>query len=213
MNKLINSIKTQAGLVVSGSEFATTGIVTQINESNSSLVMVKISEAFSNQPALTTGWIPVLSPWAGNGSGFFAPPQYNDLVLLIFANGSTQNPLAALRIFNDEDQALNVPPGECWLVHKSGSFLKLTNDGKILINSEVEIDLSAPIVKITATTSCEVNSPSIKLGNTLLPLKKLINDTFITLFNNHIHPTPSGNSSPPTVPATSTNATTHAEAN
>lgn len=212
MNKFRNSMMSLAGLLFSNAGFATTGIVTQIDNANN-LVQVKISEAFEDQPELVTGWIPVLSPWSGNEYGMFAPPDYNDLVLLIFAEGNVQNPLAAMRIFNDEDKPLNVPSGEFWLVHKTGTFIKLTNNGKLGLNGNIEIDLTSPQINITCATECKIDAPSIKIGNTGATLNKLITDSLIDAYNNHVHPTPSGTSSPPTVPLTSANATTATEAN
>lgn len=219
-NKMRNAMLMMAGLQSSNYGVATTGIVVALDNVNN-LVQVRISDAYSDQPALQTGWMPIATPWSGNGFGFFAPPNYNDLVLLIFADGDTQNPVCAMRIFNDEDLPLNVPSGELWIVHKSGSFLKLTNDGKLLLNGNLEIDLTTPTVHITCTTKCTINSPTIeldastsaKVGNISGTLYKLINDTFINLYNNHIHPTPSGNSSPPVISMTSANATTIMEAN
>jgi hypothetical protein len=213
MNKFRNNVLSLAGLQFSNFGFATTGIVTQINPENSSLVRVQISEAFNDQPALVTGWIPVASPWSGDGFGFFAPPSYNDLVLLIFAEGDMQSPIAGVRIFNDEDRALNVPSGELWLVHKSGSFIKLTNDGKLGLNGNVEIDLASVTINIAATAQCKINAPSVNIGVASDPFFTLMMSNFIAFFNSHIHTTPDGDSGPPITPADSTYATTATEAN
>lgn len=204
---------TMAGLMISNMGFVTTGIVVAINPDNSSIVQVQISESFNDQPALQTGWIPVASPWTGNSFGFFAPPQYNDLVILVFAEADMQNPICGFRVFNDEDVAINVPPGECWMVHKSGTFIKLTNDGNLSLNGEVQINLNSAQVNISCTTQCKINAPSVQIGNTGGTLNKLINDTFINLFNNHIHPVSGASTGVPTVPMTSANATMIAEAN
>jgi hypothetical protein len=37
-----------------------------------------------------------------------------------------------------------VPSGEFWLVHQSGSYLKFTNDGDVLMNAARNMTLSAP---------------------------------------------------------------------
>lgn len=77
-----------------------------------------------------TGWLPVLSPWVGNGWGFFAPPTPGDLVDVQFTDGDFTQGIVCQRFFNDAARPLNVPAGEFWLQHKSGAFFKLTNDGK-----------------------------------------------------------------------------------
>lgn len=85
---------------------------------------------------VTTGWLPLLSQWVGNGWGLFTPPTLGDLAEVHFIEGDASEGVAALRFFNDVERPLNVPSGECWLVHKSGAFVKLTNDGKLTLNDQ-----------------------------------------------------------------------------
>lgn len=115
--------------------------------------------------AVETGWLPVMSTWVGNGWGLFAPPTPGDLVDVQFIDGDIGQGLVSLRYFYDSARPLNVPSGEFWLVHKSGAYLKLTNDGKVSINAAAEIDVG-------------------NLGNTL---HTLVTDAFVALFNNHTH--------------------------
>lgn len=76
-----------------------------------------------------TGWIPLASPWVGNGWGMFCPPKPGDMVQLDFIEDCPDIAVATLRLFNDQDRPLPCPAGEFWLVHASGAHFRLTNDG------------------------------------------------------------------------------------
>lgn len=76
-----------------------------------------------------TGWLPVTSPWIGNGWGFFAPPTPGDMVEIQFQEGHIDAGFVCLRFFNDSERPLTVSSGELWLIHKSGAFFKLLNSG------------------------------------------------------------------------------------
>jgi len=77
-----------------------------------------------------TGWLPVTSAWSGNGWGIFCPPTSGDMVEVQFQDDGNEAGFICGRFFNDQDRPLAVPSGELWLVHESGAFFKLLNDGK-----------------------------------------------------------------------------------
>jgi hypothetical protein len=84
------------------------------------------------QPENTlTGWIPITSPWVGNGWGFYAGPTPGDVVEIDFQEGGKEAGFTGLRFYSTVTKPLPVPSGEFWLVHASGAFIKLTNDGKL----------------------------------------------------------------------------------
>jgi phage baseplate assembly protein V len=91
-----------------------------------------------------TGWLPVVSPWVGNGWGLFAPPLIGDLVEVQFQEDNFEAGFVCQRFFNDSDRPLSVPSGEFWLVHKSGSFLKFHNDGTVELNAAGTLTSTAP---------------------------------------------------------------------
>lgn len=80
-----------------------------------------------------TGWLPILTMWGGNGWGLFAPPQPGDVVKVLFQEGGKEAGVCLGRFFSNKTRPLNVPGGEFWLVHKTGSMVKLTNDGKVTV--------------------------------------------------------------------------------
>lgn len=171
-----------------------------------------------------TGWLPVVSPWIGNGWGLFAPPSIGDLVEVQFVDDNVESGFVCQRFFNDSDRPLSVQSGEFWLVHKTGAFFKLTNDGKALINGQAEIDATAPTINITATGNitaqaggnatvqaggtATIQAPSIILKNAGAALKKLCTDVFMALYNGHTH-TSSAAGSQTSTPTQQASAGTH----
>lgn len=78
-----------------------------------------------------TGLLPIVAPWSGNGWGMFCPPTAGDVVEVHFQEGDIEAGFICGRFYNNISRPLDVPSGEFWLVHKTGAFFKLTNDGKV----------------------------------------------------------------------------------
>lgn len=144
------------------------------------LVIVQIHPETEDEPALQTGWIPYSASWVGNGWGLYAAPVLNTLCVVVYQQGSKQIPISAGPLFDASNRPLTVESGEFWIVHSSGASLKFTNDGKVLVSSTVQIDLTAPKVninasdecnittgnmKIDASTQCDIFSPQVKAGD------------------------------------------------
>lgn len=92
----------------------------------------------SLQPeGVITGWLPVLSPWVGAGWGIASPPSPGDQVLVLAQEGDSEHGIVVGRAWSDTARTPQAPPGELWIVHQSGSFLKLANDGTIRIQGDV----------------------------------------------------------------------------
>lgn len=187
--KFLNMIRLQSSIVNNSRTSTSLGLVTGYDPTNY-LVTVELypEDSSSNTPSLQTGWIPLFTPWAGNGWGMFLPPNIGDIIEVHYQEGSLQNAYAALRSFNFTALPVAVNSGEFWLVHQSGSFIKLTNDGKVSISAAVEIDVTAPIVNI--------DSPEVNLGNGTL--SALLTGAAATAFDTHTHTGSfAGNTSPP----------------
>jgi phage baseplate assembly protein gpV len=86
----------------------------------------------SVQPeGVLTGWLPVTSAWVGAGWGLACLPSTGDQVLVIWQEGDAEHGIVVGRLWSNMVQPPQAPVGEFWLVHKTGSFLKLHNDGSI----------------------------------------------------------------------------------
>lgn len=79
---------------------------------------------------IETGWIPLSALMVGNGFGILAPPSIGDQIKVDFQGGAQDAGIGGMRLFNDIDVPPRVLPGEIWLLHESGAFFKLTNDGR-----------------------------------------------------------------------------------
>ena len=127
MRHLVNEMRRQAQNVLADVALPQSGVVRNYDPA-------KYQVRVELQPeGNLTGWIPILSPWVGNGWGLTAPPSIGDLVEVKFINGDIDAGIACLRFYNDADVPLSTPSGEFWLVHKSGAFLKLLNNGSATI--------------------------------------------------------------------------------
>jgi len=80
---------------------------------------------------LLSGWLPLLSNWVGVGWGLCCPPSPGDQVLIIPHEADPENAVVVGSIWHDGASPPAAPSGELWMVHASGSFLKLLSDGSI----------------------------------------------------------------------------------
>lgn len=107
-----------------------------------------------------TDWLPLKSPWVGNGWGLFCAPSIGDAIEIDFQEGDGGVGTAGWRFFNDEDRPLAVAAGEMWLVHASGASIKLQNDGAIQTTALVLRQAG----QITATGSISADA-NLSAGN------------------------------------------------
>lgn len=125
MEQMLNQVRRAAQEATSARAVTRHGTISSYDPANHA-VKVEL------QPDGTlTGWIPLKSAWVGNGWGLFLAPQIGTAVEIDFQEADGGVGSAGLSFFNDVERPLSVPSGEAWLVHKSGTSLKLTNDGAI----------------------------------------------------------------------------------
>ena len=131
MNEFLNIVKAHAAALDRAQGQPRFGIVTSVDPA-------RYAARVTLQPeGVLTGWLPVLTPWAGNGWGIASLPQPGTQVLVLAQEGDAEHGVVAGQAFSDSAQPPNAPNGELWLVHKSGSSFKLANDGQIHINGNV----------------------------------------------------------------------------
>lgn len=106
--------------------------------------------------------IPLSSQWLGNGWGLYCAPQEGTEVVITFRDANLQDPVSIAYCFNNQFLPIQgIQSQECWLVHSSGSLIRLTNDGKISINGNTEVDMTTPILNITTTGAININAGTI----------------------------------------------------
>ena len=191
---LMNMIRLQSSIANNARTLTDIGIVTGYNPA-SYLATVQIypEDVASNTPSLQTGWIPIFTPVIG----MYAPPNIGDIVEVHYQAGSLQNAYCSLRTYNFSNPASQVvQSGEFCYFNENGSYIQFLNNGNVLINGLVEIDLTAPEIVITCPTSVTINSPSINLGSGAT--SAILNAAAAAVFNTHTHVVPDGVSNAPT---------------
>ena len=131
MDRFINALKGQAGALDQGQAQPRFGIVTSVNPATATARVTLQPEA------VLTGWLPLLSPWAGPGWGLSCPPSPGDQVMVLSQEGDAEHGVVVGRAFSSAATPPPAPSGEFWLVHASGSFVKLLNDGTIQLHGNV----------------------------------------------------------------------------
>ncbi|WP_284076247.1 phage baseplate assembly protein V [Herbaspirillum aquaticum] len=134
-----------------------------------------------------TGWLSLAAAAVGNDWGVIFAPSIGDQVDVHFEEGNANSGFVCSRFFDDQDRPMAVLSGEFWMVHKTGSFLKFTSDGKISVNGAAEIDVTTPVVNIVASGAANVTAPQIHLGADGADLKEILTSAFAALFNTHTH--------------------------
>lgn len=137
--RLANAMRAQALLAGNSHADTRVGLVTGYDPNRYAVKVSLMPEG------VETGWLPLLSPWVGDGWGLFAGPSVGDLVEVGFEQGSFEAGYAAMRFYNDQDRPLPCPSGEFWLAHRSGSLLKFRNDGTIELHAATAMTSSAPL--------------------------------------------------------------------
>ena len=133
MDRFLNALKSQAGALDQGLAQPRFGTVTSVDPISATARVLLQPEA------VLSGWLPVLSPWTGAGWGMSCPPSPGDQVLILAQEGDSEHGVIVGRAFSAVAAPPAAPAGELWLVHSTGSFIKLLNDGTIQLQGDVTI--------------------------------------------------------------------------
>ncbi len=134
MERFLNAVRAHASALDRGAGQARFGTVTSVDPSRPAARVALQPEG------VVTGWLPVLSPWIGNGWGLACPPATGDQVLVLAQEGDGEHGVIVGRAWSDAVRAPAAPVGEFWLVHQSGSFIKLVADGTIRMQGDLHVD-------------------------------------------------------------------------
>jgi phage gp45-like len=134
MDGLFNALKAQATALDRSVGQPRFGVVASVDPTHATARVTLQPEG------VLTGWLPILSPWVGAGWGLVCPPSPGDQVLVLPQEGVADHGVIVGRAFSGPQMPPAAPVGELWLVHKSGSFLKLTNDGTVQVNGDLHVN-------------------------------------------------------------------------
>ena len=125
MDTLLNILRGHAAQLDQGWAHPRVAVVTSVDPST-------YSARVTIQPEnVLSGWLPVASPWVGAGWGMVCAPTPGDQVIVVWQDGDAEQGLILGRFWSTQSQRPSAPSGELWLQHKTGSFIKLHNDGSI----------------------------------------------------------------------------------
>ena len=125
MEGWLNAMRGQAAVMAGAMGQVRCGVVQSVDTST---YCAKVSL----QPeGVLTGWLPIASAWVGAGWGFVTPPTPGQQVLVLAQEGHAEHGLIIGGVFSLNAQPPAAPSGELWMVHATGSFLKLRNDGSV----------------------------------------------------------------------------------
>ena len=133
MDRLLNTLKAQGASQDQAAGVPRFGIVTSVDPSTATARVTLQPEG------VLTGWLPLLTPWVGDGWGLVCPPSPGDQVLVFPQEGDAEHGMIVAASWSAKTAPPAAPSGEFWLVHKSGSFLKLQNDGTIQIKGDLHV--------------------------------------------------------------------------
>lgn len=131
INDLLNAVRAHAQMSVGEK---VTHRVGQITAYDPNKYAVKVKMWPDTQESL--GWIPLASTYIGAGWGLVAGPSIGDQVIVAFDREDQDAGVVVGRFFTDVEQPPAAPSGEFWVVHKSGSSIKITNDGKVTVTDK-----------------------------------------------------------------------------
>jgi len=128
MAHLQNAMRAQANLAGQQRTFSRLGVVSAYDPNTYS---VKVTfQPDGNE----TGWIPLGTLQVGSGFGIYAAPNLGDQIEVRFQEGDRDTGVAGPVVFDNQSPPAKVQAGEIWVLHRSGAFFKLTNDGKAAFN-------------------------------------------------------------------------------
>ena len=132
-DRLSNAIRAHSASLDYGAGYNKLGIVSSVNPT------VALARVMLQPDNVLTGWLPIISPWVGNGWGMVSLPQPGDQVFIAPLEGDVEQGIIVGSCYSKVQLPPAAAVGEFWLVHKSGSYLKLTNDGAVHIGGDLRV--------------------------------------------------------------------------
>ncbi len=149
MDRFLNALRAQAGALDQAIAQPRFALVASVDPTTyTARVLLQPENVLS-------GWLPILTAWVGNGWGLAAPPSPGDQVLVLAHEGDAEHGIIAGCAYSLAATTPGAPAGEFWLIHQSGSFIKLLANGTIAINA----------TEITVTGTLAVSGDISASGN------------------------------------------------
>ena len=125
MEAWLNAIRAQAGVMSGATGQVRCGTVQSVDPAT------YCAKVLLQPEGVLSGWLPIASNWVGAGWGMVSPPSPGQQVVVLAQEGQADHGIVLGGLFSLAAQPPQAPSGEIWLVHQTGSCLKLHNDGSI----------------------------------------------------------------------------------
>ena len=133
MDRFINTLKSHAAALDRRQGQPRFALVTSVDP-NAYVARVTL------QPEdVLTGWLPILSPWVGNGWGLVCLPSPGDQVLVISQEGDAEHGVIIGATFSNLARPPTSAAGELHIVHSACATISLLNDGTVSIAGDVHV--------------------------------------------------------------------------
>ena len=133
MDRLLNAIRMQSAAQDAQGAQPRYGVVTSVDP------VAGTARVLLQPDGVLTGWLPVLSPWVGAGWGMTCPPSPGDQVLVLPQEGDAEQGAVVARAWSNKARPPATPLGELWLTHRSGSYLRLLNNGTVSVRGDLHV--------------------------------------------------------------------------
>jgi hypothetical protein len=125
LNRLKNHMRQEAQRATAAISMSRWGVVQNYDPARYAARVLLMPEE------ILTGYLPLGTSWIGD----YAPPNINDLVEVHFQQGSKGAGYIGKRFYSAKAPPVQVPSGERWIVHSSGSFIKFKNNGDLILHA------------------------------------------------------------------------------
>lgn len=125
MDRFLNILKAQSARLDQTAAETRVGVVSSVD------ALSYTARVFVQPEGVLSGWLPIASAWIGNGWGMACPPAPGDQVIVLWHEGDAEHGIVVGRLWSAQTTVPPAASGEIWIIHQSGSFLKLLNDGSI----------------------------------------------------------------------------------
>jgi uncharacterized protein involved in type VI secretion and phage assembly len=131
MHAFRSMIREVAEQVVGGVRTLVMGVTTSVDQANTAVKA-------TYQPAnVESGFMPHMTPLAGNGTGVVAIPPPGVQVVIGHEQGDAQAGLVLGCVWDNNNRPpAAYKPGEVWLISLGSALVKVTNDGKVTLTDK-----------------------------------------------------------------------------
>ena len=111
-----------------------------------------------------TNWLPICTLFTGSEFGIQVGIKAESMVKISFIDGDIDTGVIEACVFNDVERPMQVPEGEIWIKHESGSMLKFSNDGNVTLNTANDLEINvAGKADITTTGKTNITASEVDI--------------------------------------------------